>query len=486
MFRALTQLARTYATKGLSEVYDDLNFTPTNVAIRQARDKPTNAPYRLDLTGAVPPPEPDGSFTFLAVGDSGQGGDVQGALGRLMARDCGLRSAPAHHPPLPNGQPARFIAHLGDVVYLIGSERFYWPNFFEPYRDFVVRPTSEAEFAADPKARFRVPILPIYGNHDYYKLGHVIGFLYNRAFLGAPKRIYEALLGSQTFGQGSDTGRVFDEVFIADARAEATGDPFRYADATRIPHRYYCYSYGCADFFALDSNTLDAATGEEAYDEAQMDWLKSELDRSERERPDAWRILVLHHPFLTQGANHCEERTIVRIRESLRPLVKGRIDLILTGHSHTFEHLIDEPTCIPILITGGGRGMDPHIVEKVAHYQKKTLWSWRGRLLRRFRYGPDVRRTLGRSARAFAGTREGAYHYLRLRVTPTELTAEVVGLVLRADDNGAVTPALDGNGEPIGLAPFIGRHWRPAADDSGVGTWHRAPFRFTFSRRPAL
>src|SRR5207248_1555369 len=41
------------------------------------------------------------------------------------------------------------------------------------------------------------------------------------------------------------------------------------------------------------------------YDADQIAWLEASLAESIQDRPDAWRVVYLHHPLFTTIANHC-------------------------------------------------------------------------------------------------------------------------------------------------------------------------------------
>ena len=78
---------------------------------------------------------------------------------------------------------------------------------------------------------------------------------------------------------------------------------------------------------------------------AQMHWLTTQL--SHREPPGTYTIVVLHHPFLQSSAEHREQAVALWDYGSggrkLRDLfVSGGVDLVLTGHTHTYERFLLE------------------------------------------------------------------------------------------------------------------------------------------------
>ena len=72
----------------------------------------------------------DSRFTFAVIGDSGNGGENQLAVARLLER---------MKPDL--------ILHTGDVVYTAGTQRCYEPSFFEPYQKSSIQCRSSRPWA---------------------------------------------------------------------------------------------------------------------------------------------------------------------------------------------------------------------------------------------------------------------------------------------------------------------------------------------------
>ncbi|MEB3232693.1 MAG: hypothetical protein VKJ64_16915, partial [Leptolyngbyaceae bacterium] len=67
-----------------------------------------------------------GSFSFLVIGDSGSGPHINSHPQRRIAEQM-----------LPHLPDCRFLLHLGDVVYQVGSHEHYPQNFIEPYREWL-------------------------------------------------------------------------------------------------------------------------------------------------------------------------------------------------------------------------------------------------------------------------------------------------------------------------------------------------------------
>ena len=97
------------------------------VAQRAASGAPADKVIRRD--------DPD-RFSFLVIGDTGEGDDPQYAV------------VPGF---LKTGQDSRFAVLASDVIYPVGSADDYDTKFFRPYQDY------------------RAPIYAIPGNHDWYE-----------------------------------------------------------------------------------------------------------------------------------------------------------------------------------------------------------------------------------------------------------------------------------------------------------------------------
>ncbi|MEU1917882.1 metallophosphoesterase family protein [Streptomyces massasporeus] len=97
------------------------------VAQRAASGAPADKVIRRD--------DPD-RFSFLVIGDTGEGDDQQYAV------------VPGF---LKTGQDTRFAVLASDVIYPVGSADDYDTKFFRPYQDY------------------RAPIYAIPGNHDWYE-----------------------------------------------------------------------------------------------------------------------------------------------------------------------------------------------------------------------------------------------------------------------------------------------------------------------------
>jgi len=183
-----------------------------------------------------------------------------------------------------SGGRAELVLHMGDVVYMTGERRLYDRNFRRPYADFL---TEDSRF---DRFTFRLPFLPVPGNHDYYDFPAWAGALVRTPVLGAGLRAVARELFAFSLPEGgSDMGRAFMEAFVNGTERHAT-PALRYEPGrdTRLPNRYYRFRFGTVDFFALDSNTLGAPLPGDAADAARASATRNLANlRAEAEALDA-------------------------------------------------------------------------------------------------------------------------------------------------------------------------------------------------------
>jgi hypothetical protein len=150
-------------------------------------------------------------------------------------------------------------------------------------------------------------------------------------------------------------------------KAEAlrnTAACLNYLDADFRPDRmYYKKDIGPARFLFLDTNDLlygddgDGDNGAIAPDsraEAQIEWLVGELAGCAEDGVET-AIVVMHHPLVQSSRRHRPQSVVLWNLEYggstlAESLFHGGVDLILTGHTHTYERFV--------IRSGDGREMD--------------------------------------------------------------------------------------------------------------------------------
>ena len=157
------------------------------------------------------------------------------------------------------------------------------------------------------------------------------------------------------------------ELFTLPTRGEAGG----VASGTAA---YYSFDYGNIHFISLDSyGSVRAPNG------AMFTWLAQDAALSDKD----WKIAFWHHPPYTKGSHDSDEEIeLIEIRERALPIIEeAGIDLVLCGHSHSYErsYLIDGHYGLSHTFTSrmkkdGGSGRE----DESGAYQKPLLGSHSG------------------------------------------------------------------------------------------------------------
>jgi len=221
----------------------------------------------VSLSGAHPsssfraPPGPDDDFAFFMFGDTRTNGDDHCQVIAEMVPFSEAALNPA------------FVLHTGDMVETGGVEA-EWDAFFE----------FEAPLLK------HVPILPVFGNHEY-------------------------VLGRT----------VFEGLFRAPPSSSGGTD------------RWYSADVGNLHIAVLDAGQVG--------NEPQLEWLAEDLAQAKA----PVKVVALHQPLYT-FSNHAPE---VALREKLLPiLTQNGVALVVSGHNHLYERFFGHG--IQFVVTGGG------------------------------------------------------------------------------------------------------------------------------------
>lgn len=94
--------------------------------------------------------------------------------------------------------------------------------------------------------------------------------------------------------------------------------------------KYYSFNYGNVHFVCLDSMTSSRATSG-----SMLKWLEQDLAQNTA----TWLVAFFHHPPYTKGSHDSDtEIPLVEMRQNALPLLERYgVDLVLGGHSHSYE-----------------------------------------------------------------------------------------------------------------------------------------------------
>lgn len=111
------------------------------------------------------------------------------------------------------------------------------------------------------------------------------------------------------------------EVFSFPTAAESGG----VASGTEA---YYSFDYANVHFIVLESYTLDT-------NENQIAWCTQDIQNTNQD----WIVVLFHHPSYTKGSHDSDVDTnSINMRANFLPILESNgVDLILSGHSHSYE-----------------------------------------------------------------------------------------------------------------------------------------------------
>ncbi len=254
----------------------------------------------------VRPPGLGGDWSFLVVGDPGEGDASQRALGSQILRVGG-------------GPDVRFLVISSDVVYPTGSMRNYETNFWLPFQGF------------------ERPVYAIPGNHDWYDALEAFAATFLEA--DAARATMRARVEADR-RLTSTTERRITELLEQAAHLRA---------AYRVPTGFQRAPYFQvqAERFALiavDTGVL------RRVDPDQEAWLRSALERARGKLT----MVVLGHPFYAGG--HHQAADDADFEALHRLLREHEVAVVMAGDTHDLEWYVERYG------TGHGERVMHHVV----------------------------------------------------------------------------------------------------------------------------
>ena len=202
-------------------------------------------------------------------------GWVLGDCGKASDEQREVRDAYYRHAAQ---QPTDLILFLGDNAYNDGKDEEYQTAIFENMYEDILKNTISWSCL---------------GNHD----GH-------------------------SAKSASQSGPYYD-IFDFPKNAECGG----LASGTEA---YYSFNYGNTHFISLDSYDSDRSeTGQ------MHQWLENDLANNSSK----WTVAFWHHPAYSKGSHNSDtEDRCIEMREHFLPLLESYgVDVIFSGHSHSYE-----------------------------------------------------------------------------------------------------------------------------------------------------
>jgi|GEM_PF-1116007 len=126
-----------------------------------------------------------------------------------------------------------------------------------------------------------------------------------------------------TRGNHEYYANVYYDIFTLPTNGEAGG----MASGTEA---YYSFDYGNIHFVVLDSYASSRSTNG-----TMLTWLENDLAQNTQR----WTIAFWHHPPYTKGSHDSDTETqLIEMRQNALPILEDAgVDLVMSGHSHSYE-----------------------------------------------------------------------------------------------------------------------------------------------------
>lgn len=255
-------------------------------------------------------------ITFHAVGDTGATG-TQDLPDEESVADAMVGDIQAGGSAAPS-----FFFHLGDVVYYFGEGKYYYDQFYDPYR------------------AYNRPIFAVPGNHD--------GVVYGDTSTSDAPPTLEAFL--RNFCAGSP-----------DPSPDAAG---LVRSAMTQPGVYFTLDAPMVSIIGLYSNVLEgpgvisSQGGKYPVSDEQLDFLKKELQRLKPSRLNGERavIMAVHHPPYSVDNKHGGTTGLLNDIDACCQNAGLWPDAVLSGHAHLYQRFTRQMADreIPYVVSGSG------------------------------------------------------------------------------------------------------------------------------------
>jgi hypothetical protein len=178
-----------------------------------------------------------------------------------------------------------------------------------------------------------------------------------------PKSVLWPTIGNHDTDQSENPppGLPYFDLFSLPTGGEAGG----VASGTE---KYYSFDYANIHFICLDSMTSDRSVAS-----PMLTWLRSDLESTTQQ----WTIAFWHHPPYSKGSHDSDfEQQLYEMRRNVLPILEDYgVDLVLSGHSHSYErsflidsHYGNSGTFVSSMKKNGGSGRP----ETTGAYSKDT------------------------------------------------------------------------------------------------------------------
>ncbi|HEY1764601.1 MAG TPA: metallophosphoesterase [Opitutaceae bacterium] len=266
------------------------------------------------------------TISFHAVGDTGAANvSTSRPVATVIAQEAGVADAMAADVAAGGPGAPAFFFHLGDIIYHFGEDRYYYDQFYEPFRGYDR------------------PIFAIPGNHD--------GSVY----------------GQSTTTPAIPTLQGYLRNFCAPAPGPAADAGALVRSLMTQPGVYFTLDAPFVSIIGLYSNVLEGpgviSSQGGAYptmNDDQLTFLQAELTRLKPERAAGERavIVAVHHPPASIDGLHGGTLGLSNDLDSCFAAAGLWPDAVLSGHAHLYQRFSHTVAglnrTIPYIVSGSG------------------------------------------------------------------------------------------------------------------------------------
>jgi hypothetical protein len=281
-------------------------------------------PHGPELIKAI---QKAGKIVFHSAGDTGASN--QGKYGNEL-RVCDQLTSDCSTADAAN-RPA-FLYHLGDVVYDFGESKYYYDQFYDPFRDYPG------------------PIFAIPGNHDSFIIPNTPG--------------------------PDDPLTIFARNFCAQSFVVTPEAASLHRTAVTQPGVYFTLDAPFVRLIGLFSNSLEdpgVISSEGGHwstvPDVQLDYLAAQLALVKKQKYAGAVILAVHHPPFSYsppptsagaGGQHGGSPNMLRQIDTICKSQGVYPHVVLSGHAHNYQRFTRAITFggkniqVPFIICGDG------------------------------------------------------------------------------------------------------------------------------------
>jgi len=277
---------------------DDWREAMIDAAVRVGGAAGVTSPGVFDVT---PAGLGDGDFSFIVIGDPGEGDPSQHALRNQVLRAAGR-------------DEVKFVVIASDVIYPTGAMKDYEANFYLPLMGV------------------EKPILAIPGNHDWFNA--LDGFAANLMQPDMARAAIDARVKADLSLSSTTEDRI-DRLLESAARLRS----LYHVQAGLQQAPFFEIHTGAFSLIAIDTGI------EKQVDAKQLEWITAAIERSK----GTFTMAIIGHPFYAAGLSQIGDGSFKEVHDLLK---SNGVRVLMAGDTHDFEYYRDAAT--HYFVNGGG------------------------------------------------------------------------------------------------------------------------------------